>query len=72
MPGGNIHHGDLSWPQLGDDEPADTPAQRHGVRSPVATGFCRPAPAPAGVGGVSGRGSVDAIDALLEMTPRNP
>jgi len=34
MPGGNIFHGDLSWPWLADDEPADTPAQRYGVEIP--------------------------------------
>ncbi|MFM9033270.1 MAG: phytoene desaturase family protein [Mycobacterium sp.] len=31
LTGGNIFHGDLSWPFAEDDEPLDTPARRWGV-----------------------------------------
>jgi len=68
MPGGNIFHGDLSWPWLADDEPADTPAQRYGVEIP---GSHRVLLAGAGTrrgGGVSGLGGAAAVDALLETT----
>jgi len=68
MPGGNIFHGDLSWPWLGDDEPAGTPAQRYGVE---VAGSERVLLAGAGSrrgGGVSGLGGVAAVDALLEMS----
>ena len=68
MPGGNIFHGDLSWPWLADDEPADTPAQRYGVEIP---GSQRVLLAGAGTrrgGGVSGLGGAAAVDALLETT----
>jgi len=68
MPGGNIFHGDLSWPWLADDEPADTPAQRYGVEIP---GSHRVLLAGAGTrrgGGVSGLGGTAAVDALLETT----
>jgi len=68
MPGGNIFHGDLRWPWLGDDEPAGTPAQRYGVE---VAGSERVLLAGAGSrrgGGVSGLGGVAAVDALLEMS----
>lgn len=70
MPGGNIFHGDLSWPWLADDEAADTPAQRYGVE---IAGSERVLLAGAGTrrgGGVSGLGGAAAVDALLEMTSR--
>lgn len=72
MPGGNIFHGDLSWPWLDDDEPADTPARRYGVE---ITGSHRVLLAGAGTrrgGGVSGLGGAAAVDALLELTSRVP
>lgn len=31
LPGGNIFHGELSWPWVDDGEPLDTPARRWGV-----------------------------------------
>ena len=68
MPGGNIFHGDLSWPWLDDGEPADTPAARHGVS---VAGCGRVLLAGAGSrrgGGVSGLGGAAAVDALLELT----
>ncbi len=70
MPGGNIFHGDLSWPWLGDDDPADTPAQRYGVQIP---GSHRVLLAGAGTrrgGGVSGLGGAAAVDALLELASK--
>jgi len=70
MPGGNIFHGDLSWPWLADDEPADTPAQRYGVEIP---GSHRVVLAGAGTrrgGGVSGLGGAAAVDAMLELTSK--
>ncbi len=72
MPGGHIFHGDLSWPWLGDDEPADTPARRYGVE---IDGCSRILLAGAGSrrgGGVSGLGGAAAVDALLEATARTP
>ncbi len=65
MPGGNIFHGDLSWPWLADDEPAETPAARYGVE---IAGCRRILLAGAGTrrgGGVSGLGGAAAVDALL-------
>jgi phytoene dehydrogenase-like protein len=66
MPGGNIFHGELDWPWLDDDEPADTPAQRAGVAFP---GCVRVLLAGAGSrrgGGVSGLGGLHAARAVLE------
>jgi len=65
MPGGNIFHGDLSWPWLDDDEPAETAAARYGVE---VAGSERILLAGAGSrrgGGVSGLGGAAAVDALL-------
>ncbi|MGW0521016.1 phytoene desaturase family protein [Crossiella sp. NPDC003009] len=66
MPGGHIFHGDLSWPWLADDEPAETPAQRWGVAVP---GQRRVLLAGAGSrrgGGVSGLGGQAAARAVVE------
>lgn len=65
MPGGHIFHGDLAWPWLADDEPADTPARRFGVE---VAGCRRILLAGAGSrrgGGVSGLGGLAAVQALL-------
>jgi phytoene dehydrogenase-like protein len=67
MPGGNIFHADLDWPWLDDDEPADTPAQRHGV---AVEGCDRVLLAGAGSrrgGGVSGLGGLHAARAVLAV-----
>ncbi|MDQ2847166.1 MAG: NAD(P)/FAD-dependent oxidoreductase [Actinomycetota bacterium] len=66
MPGGNIFHGDLSWPFAEDDEELDSPAARYGV---AVAGSERILLAGAGSrrgGGVSGLGGAAAVDALLE------
>jgi phytoene dehydrogenase-like protein len=65
MPGGNIFHGELSWPFLEDDAPRDTPAQRWGV----ATAHERILVCGAGAvrgGAVSGLGGHNAAMAVLE------
>jgi phytoene dehydrogenase-like protein len=69
MPGGHIFHGELTWPWLADDEPADTPAQRRGVARP---GWRRVLLAGAGSrrgGAVSGLGGLHAARAVLETGP---
>lgn len=64
MPGGNIFHGDLSWPWLADDvEPSI--AQRFGTQ---VAGCSKILLAGAGTvrgGGVSGLGGAAAVDTLL-------
>ena len=70
MPGGNIFHGDLSWPWLDDEEPAETAAARYGVE---IVGCERILLAGAGTrrgGGVSGLGGAAAVDALLAAEGR--
>ncbi|WP_206426108.1 hypothetical protein [Nakamurella antarctica] len=67
MPGGNIFHGDLSWPFLDDDEEAFAPAQQQGV---AVEGSSRILLAGAGSrrgGGVSGLGGAAAVAALKAM-----
>ena len=64
MPGGNIFHGDLSWPWLAD-EAAPSIAQRFGT---AIEGCSRILLAGAGTvrgGGVSGLGGAAAVDTLL-------
>ncbi|MEO5833529.1 MAG: NAD(P)/FAD-dependent oxidoreductase [Nakamurella sp.] len=69
MPGGNIFHGDLSWPWLPTvDEAGETPAARYGVG---VAGSHRILLAGAGSrrgGGVSGLGGLAAVDALRELS----
>jgi phytoene dehydrogenase-like protein len=65
MPGGNIFHGDLSWPWLSDDAPAKTAAERWGV----ATGHRGILLCGSGAvrgGAVSGLGGHNAAMAVLE------
>jgi phytoene dehydrogenase-like protein len=65
MPGGNIFHGDLSWPWLADDAPAQTAAERWGV----ATGHRGILLCGSGAvrgGAVSGLGGHNAAMAVLE------
>ncbi|WP_265522974.1 phytoene desaturase family protein [Oerskovia flava] len=65
MPGGHIFHGDLDWPWLPDDAPADTPGARWGV----ATAHDRILLCGSGArrgGAVSGVAGHNAARALLE------
>jgi phytoene dehydrogenase-like protein len=65
MPGGNIFHGDLSWPWLSNDAPAKTAAERWGV----ATGHRGILLCGSGAvrgGAVSGLGGHNAAMAVLE------
>lgn len=65
MPGGNIFHGDLSWPWLEDDAEVSTAADHFGA---AVSGCSRILLAGAGTvrgGGVSGLGGTAAVDALL-------
>jgi phytoene dehydrogenase-like protein len=71
MPGGHIFHGDLAWPWLEDDEPADSPAERWGVataRDRVL--FCGSGARRGGA--VSGIAGHNAAHALLEILGRSP
>jgi phytoene dehydrogenase-like protein len=71
MPGGHIFHGDLAWPWLEDDEPADSPAARWGV----ATAHDRILLCGSGArrgGAVSGIAGHNAAHALLEVLGRRP
>lgn len=65
MPGGHIFHGDLAWPWLDDDEPADTPAQRWGVATSYDGILLCGSGARRG-GAVSGLGGHNAAMAVLE------
>ncbi len=69
MPGGHIFHGDLAWPWLEDDEPADSPAERWGV----ATAHDRILVCGSGArrgGAVSGIAGHNAAHALLDILGR--
>jgi phytoene dehydrogenase-like protein len=66
MPGGNIFHGDLSWPWLDDDEPAEATAARYGVEVPGSRRILMAGAGSRRGGGVSGLGGAAAMDALLE------
>ena len=66
MPGGNIFHGDLSWPWLSDDAEPST-AERFGTQ---VAGCSRILLAGAGTvrgGGVSGLGGAAAMDTLMNL-----
>ena len=65
LPGGNIFHGDLSWPFVEDDAPQSTPAERWGVASKWDTVLICGAGAQRG-GAVSGLGGHNAAMAVLE------
>ncbi|MCM3695640.1 phytoene desaturase family protein [Microbacterium oleivorans] len=66
MLGGDIFHGDLSWPWAADDEPLETPADRWGVSSGVDGVLLCGSSARRG-GAVSGIGGHNAAMAALEM-----
>jgi phytoene dehydrogenase-like protein len=69
MLGGDIFHGDLSWPWAVDDEPLETPADRWGVSSGVDGVLLCGSSARRG-GAVSGIGGHNAAMAALEMLSR--
>ncbi|GAA2973820.1 phytoene dehydrogenase-like protein [Microbacterium terrae] len=66
MVGGNIFHGDLSWPWAGDDEPLDTPATRWGVATAHERVLVCGSSSRRG-GAVSGLGGHSAAMAALEL-----
>ena len=68
MVGGDIFHGELSWPWARDDEPLETPAERWGVSSGVEGVLLCGSSARRG-GAVSGIGGHNAAMAALEMLP---
>jgi len=71
MPGGNIFHGELSWPFVDDDDALENPAERWGV----ATGHDRILLCGSGArrgGAVSGLGGHNAAMAVLELRSEAP
>ena len=69
MPGGNIFHGDLSWPWRTDGESANSAAERYGVTVPGSRQILLAGAGSRRGGGVSGLGGLAAVDALL-ATPQ--
>lgn len=79
MPGGNIFHGDLSWPWSSTDDglagdhgwddcsEAGTPADRYGVGVPGSRRILLAGAGTRRGGGVSGLGGLAAVDALREV-----
>jgi phytoene dehydrogenase-like protein len=68
MIGGDIFHGDLSWPWASNDEPLETPAERWGVSSGVDGVLLCGSSARRG-GAISGIGGQNAAMAALEILP---
>jgi phytoene dehydrogenase-like protein len=66
MPGGHIYHGDPDWPWAPNRARLDTPAQRWGVQTDVASVLLCGSGARRG-GGVSGIPGHNAARAVLEM-----
>ena len=66
MVGGDIFHGELSWPWAGDDESLATPAERWGVATEHPTVLVCGSGARRG-GAVSGLGGHNAAMAALEL-----
>jgi len=69
MVGGDIFHGDLSWPWADDDDPLVTPAERWGVATEHPTVLVCGSGARRG-GAVSGLGGHNAAMAALELLAR--
>ncbi|MCR2783766.1 MULTISPECIES: NAD(P)/FAD-dependent oxidoreductase [unclassified Microbacterium] len=69
MTGGDIFHGDLSWPWADDDDPLDSPAHRWGVATDHAHVLWCGSAARRG-GAVSGIGGHNAAMAALELLGR--
>jgi phytoene dehydrogenase-like protein len=66
MPGGHIFHGELQWPWLKDDEPAETTAGRWGVALPGSHRILAAGSGSRRGGAVSGLGGLHAARAVLE------
>ncbi len=64
MPGGNIFHGDLSWPWLMDDDEPST-ARRFGTEVDGCSKILLAGAGTVRGGGVSGLGGAAAVDTLL-------
>jgi phytoene dehydrogenase-like protein len=69
MAGGDIFHGELSWPWAGDDDALATPAERWGVATEHPTVLLCGSGARRG-GAVSGLGGHNAAMAALELLAR--
>jgi phytoene dehydrogenase-like protein len=69
MVGGDIFHGELSWPWAGDDDALATPAERWGVATEHPTVLVCGSGARRG-GAVSGLGGHNAAMAALELLAR--
>ena len=69
MVGGDIFHGDLSWPWADDDDPLDTPARRWGVQTAHDRVLLCGSGSRRG-GAVSGLGGHSAAMAALEILGR--
>ena len=67
MPGGNIFHGDLSWPWLDDDAAPGGPADRFGTAVPGCSRILLAGAGTVRGGGVSGLGGAAAVDTLLAL-----
>lgn len=65
MPGGNIFHGDLSWPWLDDDAAPAAPAEQFGTAIPGCSRILLAGAGTVRGGGVSGLGGAAAVDTLL-------
>ena len=65
MPGGNIFHGDLSWPWLDDGAEPTGPAERFGTAVPGCSRILLAGAGTVRGGGVSGLGGAAAVDTLL-------
>ncbi len=65
MPGGNIFHGDLSWPWLEDDADPASAAERFGTAVPGCSRILLAGAGTVRGGGVSGLGGAAAVDTLL-------
>ena len=71
MPGGHIFHGDLDWPWVANRARLETPAQRWGVQTGVASVMVCGSGARRG-GAVSGLGGHNAAQAVLDCPVTAP
>ena len=66
MPGGNIFHGQLSWPWAEDGDDLSTPAKRWGVATAHDRASCCAAPAHAAAAPSARSAGHNAAMAVLE------